>query len=431
MSDFISSKTDKLVNGWLTNGMRPLVTQPCSVRLENTMNNTNATSLTSHRPNQESQFFKRPDRPKQAQSLFKMPDPMRNHTQTSTQSRPVQTNSQLNSTISQSSMKFLIENYRKSFVQCLESYITDFQNTTLQNEEHALLMYSALNSAICNAVSSCSSERNDVTRLGRLFAEISKKLDDMLKTSNSISFDVGRHDWPSTATSENQDPDSHSDTTEFGRAAFQSTQIDFNLDESKRRFGCKPSSSRPTTSNQSIFKEILHSKMQNKDRVHVSLKNYTSIPTDVLLGQASSAQSSDIPQFFSLSPDLSIGRHARSKSNKNLSKVGVKDTSHRKFDAVAKSHSRTPITNWTIKTHENGKVELFGCDSSKSSRKVSFGIVRSKKGNNLIQTNKGLYHLVGEIKKNKDLPHEVCQRFKNDFPRTWKKTLNESGVFNN
>ncbi|XP_039281402.1 uncharacterized protein LOC120348838 isoform X2 [Nilaparvata lugens] len=190
-------------------------------------------------------------------------------------------------------------------------------------------MYSALSSAVCNALSSCSSERNDVTRLGRLLAEMSKKLDDMLKASNPISFDVGR---PSTATSENQDAHSHSDTTEFESAAFQSTQIDFNLDESKRRFGCEPSSSRPTTSNQSMFKEILHSKMQNKDRVS---------------GQSSSAQSSDIAQ----------GRRARSESESD-SDAEVKDSSHRE-DAVAE---RTPITDWRIKTHKkNGKVELLGC----------------------------------------------------------------------
>ncbi|XP_039287712.1 uncharacterized protein LOC111052167 isoform X2 [Nilaparvata lugens] len=261
MSDFITIKTEV--------EEEPLVTQPCSVRLEKT-------------------------------------------------NEPA---------VCELSMNSVIENQRKTFFEGFKYYITDFQNTTLQNEEQALLMYSALSSAVCNALSSCSSERNDVTRLGRLLAEMSKKLDDMLKASNPISFDVGR---PSTATSENQHPHSHSDTTEFESAAFQSTQIDFNLDESKRRFGCEPSSSRPTTSNQSMFKEILHSKMQNKDRV-----SGQSSESESESGQSSESESES-------------GQSSESESE-------VKDSSHRE-NAVIK------IRDWRIKVHEEErKVELLGC----------------------------------------------------------------------
>ncbi|RZF42830.1 hypothetical protein LSTR_LSTR003654 [Laodelphax striatellus] len=436
MSDHIIRRSKELQERWARERNLGSKLHPCSIRLDNTMNNNNATirSSSSQRSRQDDQFFKMPSVPT-----------IRNHTQTNL----LRSNSQIsqslttqlsqdpnNSTISHSNMKYLLENMRKTFLKCLDAHMLDFQNNTIQNDEQALLVYTDLNRIVCDGMASRGSEKNNGAHLGKMFVEFSKVLS---KHSNTCGTGTTTTNSQHTGT----DLGCDSDPTDFELAAFHSTQIGSNFDEPiqkpEKNVVNNPPSSISTATNNSIFQKLFQNKFANRDRGAGSttyaneLKNYTSIPTEQLLGHASA---SDNARCFS--PDLSQSRIVRSKSAKNASKINaarIKDTLSRKLDSTISLSSEviTPITNWYIRRYGGGKIELFGCDSkSLSNIPVSHGVVRSKSkiGDRVVRTNKGLFKLIGTMKEKKELPAKVRQQFKNDFPRSWKKTLNDSGLFN-
>ncbi|RZF39571.1 hypothetical protein LSTR_LSTR001092 [Laodelphax striatellus] len=420
MSDYIIKRSKELQDRWARERNLGSKLHPCSIRLDNPMNNTNATirSSSSQRSRQDNQFFKMPFDP-----------PMRNHTQTTllrsnyqiSQSHTTQLSQDVNnSTISNSNMKYLLDNMRKTFLKCLDAHILDFQNSTIQNDEQALLIYTDLNRIVCDV-------------------EFSKVLDGLTKHSNACGTST------TTASSQHTGTDlgSDCDPTDFELAAFHSTQIGSNFDEPKQKPEKKvvnnPPSSISSETKYSFFQKHFQNKYGNRDRVAGStmyaneLKNYTSIPTEQLLGHASASDNARC-----VSPDLSQSRMARSKSDKNSSKINaarIKNTLSRKLDSTMSLSSAviTPITDWYIGYCGAGdKVELFGCHSKSLKKPVSHGVVRSKSkiGDGIVRTNKGLFKLIGPMKSKRELPAKVRQQFKNDFPRSWKKTLNDSGLFN-